>query len=73
MAFFRGSIPTEAPIYRVPVEEITDRGYALVMDGDRVIPDAASATNCMTLRFRDGQVRVRREEEHHGIQEETIL
>ena len=30
IAFPRGSIATEAPIYRVPVEEITDRGYALV-------------------------------------------
>ena len=30
IAFPRGSISTEAPIYRVPVEEITDRGYALV-------------------------------------------
>ena len=30
VAFFRGSIATEAPIYRIPVEEITDRGYALV-------------------------------------------
>ena len=30
IAFFRGAIATEAPIYRVPVEEITDRGYALV-------------------------------------------
>ena len=41
---------------------VLDRGYALVMDGQRVIPDAASAVPHMTLRFRDGDVAVRMEE-----------
>lgn len=44
--------------------KVLDRGYALVMAGNRVIPDAASAQEHMTLRFRDGQVRVRKEEEN---------
>lgn len=50
---------------------VLDRGYALVTDGERVIPDAASATDNMTLHFRDGQVRVRKEEEQHGGQEKN--
>ncbi|MBE5803431.1 MAG: exodeoxyribonuclease VII large subunit [Clostridiales bacterium] len=41
---------------------VLDRGYALVLDGQRVIPDAASAVQHMTLRFRDGTVAVQMEE-----------
>ena len=41
---------------------VLERGYALVMDGDRVVPSAekANAINQMTLRFRDGSVMVER-------------
>lgn len=45
---------------------VLERGYALVLAGDRVISDAAQAQTNMTLRFRDGEVRVRREEDAHG-------
>ncbi|MBQ8313832.1 MAG: exodeoxyribonuclease VII large subunit [Clostridia bacterium] len=41
---------------------VLERGYALVLCGDKVIPDAASAVPQMTLRFRDGTVAVRMEE-----------
>lgn len=41
---------------------VLERGYALVLDGQRVIPNAASAVQHMTLRFRDGSVAVRMEE-----------
>lgn len=44
--------------------KVLDRGYALVTAGSRVITDAASAQEHMTLCFRDGQVRVRKEEEN---------
>ncbi len=41
---------------------VLERGYALVMDGERVVGSAASANemNQMTLRFRDGSVEVER-------------
>ena len=41
---------------------VLERGYALVMDGGKVIPSAekANAINQMTLRFRDGSVAVER-------------
>lgn len=42
---------------------VLERGYALVLDGGRVVPDAASAPQHMTLRFRDGTVAVQKEEE----------
>ena len=37
-----------------------ERGYALVLDGGRVLPDreAARTHPQMTLRFRDGEMRV---------------
>ncbi len=41
---------------------VLERGYALVLDGEKIIPDAASAVPQMTLRFRDGTVAVRMEE-----------
>jgi len=41
---------------------VLERGYALVLDGERIIPDAASTVPKMTLRFRDGTVAVRMEE-----------
>ena len=41
---------------------VLERGYALVLDGEKIIPDAASAVAKMTLRFRDGTVAVRMEE-----------
>ena len=39
-----------------------ERGYALVMDGDKVISSAKTANDItqMTLRFRDGSVKVER-------------
>ena len=41
---------------------VLERGYALVMDGDRVVSsaDTASTINQMTLRFHDGNVAVER-------------
>lgn len=51
---------------------VLERGYALVLDGDRVVADAASAPQHMMLRFRDGTVAVRKEE-NHGNQEEADL
>ena len=47
---------------------VLERGYALVMDGDKVVTGAAQANEVseMTLRFRDGSVRVHREESNHG-------
>ena len=41
---------------------VLERGYALVMDGDRVVSsaDKANAINQMTLRFHDGSVAVER-------------
>ena len=46
---------------------VLERGYALVMDGNRVVTSAQSAAKVehMTLRFHDGSVRVSKEE-HHG-------
>ncbi len=41
---------------------VLERGYALVLDGNRVVPDAASAPRHMTLRFRDGTVAVQKED-----------
>lgn len=41
---------------------VLERGYALVLDGGRVVPDAASAPRHMTLRFRDGTVAVQKED-----------
>ena len=37
-----------------------ERGYALVLDGGRVLPDRAAARTHpqMTIRFRDGEMRV---------------
>ena len=41
---------------------VLERGYALVMDGERVVSSAmkANETTHMTLRFRDGSVEVER-------------
>ena len=41
-------------------EKVLERGYALVLDGSRVLPDreAARTHPQMTLRFRDGEMRV---------------
>ena len=47
---------------------VLDRGYALVYDGaeERLIPDTENANREteMTIRFRDGSVRVQRKEQH---------
>ena len=39
---------------------VLERGYALVLDGGRVLPDreAARTHPQMTIRFRDGEMRV---------------
>ncbi len=42
---------------------VLERGYALVMDGDRTVVHAKDAPERMTLRFADGSVKVRREED----------
>ena len=41
-------------------EKVLERGYALVLDGGRVLPDRAAARTHpqMTIRFRDGEMRV---------------
>ena len=41
-------------------EAVLERGYALVLDGGRVLPDreAARTHPQMTIRFRDGEMRV---------------
>ena len=41
-------------------EAVLERGYALVLDGGRVLPDRAAARTHpqMTIRFRDGEMRV---------------
>lgn len=41
---------------------VLERGYALVMDGDKVVSSAAKASEIdhMTLRFRDGSIGVER-------------
>lgn len=53
---------------------VLERGYALVMDGERVVGSAGQANkiNQMTLRFRDGSVLVERRKEH-GRKEEADL
>ena len=47
---------------------VLERGYAMVMDGSRVIATAGDAAHQrqMTIRFRDGSVQVCREEQNHG-------
>jgi len=47
---------------------VLERGYALVMDGDRVVTGAEQANelNAMTLRFHDGRLRVVKEDHHGG-------
>ena len=54
---------------------VLDRGYAMVTSASRVIStaDAARTVHDMQLTFRDGSVRVFRQEEEHGSQEETGL
>lgn len=44
-------------------QRVLERGYALVTDGANVITSAAKAPEKMTLRFADGSVAVRRDEE----------
>ena len=41
-------------------EKVLERGYALVLDGGRVLPDRAAARTHpqMTIRFRDGEMQV---------------
>ena len=54
---------------------VLQRGYAIVMDGSRVVRLAAGAPEHMTLRFADGTIAVRREEREnkHGNEEKTDL
>ncbi len=53
---------------------VLERGYALVMDGERVVhsADMANKINQMTLRFHDGSVRVERRRTD-GCEEKTDL
>ena len=52
---------------------VLERGYALVMDGNRVITQAAGAPRRMTLRFHDGEMRVRQEDMPSGNDEKADL
>ena len=54
---------------------VLERGYALVMDGDRVLTSRAAAARAdrMTLRFHDGTLHVINEEKNDGNEEETDL
>ncbi len=51
---------------------VLERGYALVMDGERVVTSAKHAPQAMTVRFADGHVNVYKEEAH-GDQEKADL
>lgn len=53
---------------------VLERGYALVMDGERVVTGAMRAKELqqMTLRFHDGSVRVVKEENHGGKEEADL-
>ena len=54
-------------------ERVLARGYALALGGGRVITRAAGAPKQMTLRFFDGEVRVRQEDLSGGNEEEADL
>lgn len=64
----------QARLQAINPERVLQRGYALVMQGDRVIPSRAAAEKerRMTLRFADGTVNVIKEE-HHGGEEKADL
>lgn len=64
----------EARLTALNPANVLERGYALVMDGDRVLPARADAVRVerMTLRFRDGTLGVIKEKTHGG-EEETDL
>jgi len=49
-------------------QQVLQRGYALVMQGEHVIPTRAAAEGVsrMTLRFADGAINVIKEEKHGG-------
>ena len=53
---------------------VLERGYALVMDGDRVLTTKASAETVdrMTLRFQDGLMNVTKEKSHGGKKEANL-
>ena len=53
---------------------VLERGYALVMDGDRVLTTRASANRVdrMTLRFQDGTLNVTKEKNHGGKEEADL-
>ena len=52
---------------------VLERGYVLAMDGDRVITRAGGAPRRMTLRFHDGEMRVRQEDMPSGNEEKADL
>lgn len=53
---------------------VLERGYALVMDGDRVLTTRAAAEKAarMTLRFHDGALNVIKEKDHGGEEEADL-
>ena len=53
---------------------VLERGYALVMDGDRVLTSRADAVRIdrMTLRFHDGSLHVIKEKDHGGKEEADL-
>ena len=54
--------------------QVLERGYALVMDGDRVLTSrmAAAQAGRMTLRFHDGSLNVTKEKNHGGEKEADL-
>ena len=54
--------------------DVLERGYALVMDGDRVLTSRSAAERAgrMTLRFHDGSLNVIKEK-NHGVKEKADL
>ena len=49
---------------------VLERGYALVTDQNgRLVSSALQAPETMRLRFKDGQLSVRRQEDEHGCEE----
>ncbi len=56
-------------------QRVLERGYALVTDGDTVISTrwAAITRPALTVRFHDGAIRVRCEEENHGHEKEQDI
>jgi len=55
-------------------EGVLQRGYALVLDGNRVLTSREQAVQVeqMTLRFSDGALKVKKEEDHGGTEKADL-